>query len=317
MRSPSPHVLTMGETMGLATNKDVGVLQNNTALSLTFGGAETNVAIGLARLGIAVTWVSRLGNDAIGRMIARELRAERVEVVAEIVDALPSGFMLKERKPNALSAVTYFRTGSAASSISRTDLPVELIKSATILHLSGITPALSTSARDVTMFALAEANAAGIPVSFDLNYRSKLWSRADAATCFQEILPLVDTVFAGVDEARLIVNASDPTDLAAGLRDAGARNAVIKDGANGCTAIIEGEVLHQDALQVAVVDSVGAGDAFVAGYLAAWSDGLPSDQRLTMAVTTGAFACTVPGDWEGAPRRADLRALGAVEIVTR
>lgn len=313
-----PPVLTFGETMGLATSSRAGSFTSATTLDLGIGGAETNVAIGLTRLGIQATWVSRLGDDGIGRLILRELRAEQVDAVVAIDSAAPTGLMLKERLPGARSTVSYYRAGSAASRLSADDLPPHLFVGRKLVHLTGITPALSESGRNATLHAAQTARRLGIPVSLDLNYRSKLWRPSQAAPVLAQLVALSTVVFAGVEEAQLLFpEVTDPIALAHCLVSAGATDAIIKLGDAGCVAMIDGEEHTVGAVPIEPVDTVGAGDAFVAGYLAQQVRGADADERLRQAVLTGALACLAPGDWEGAPHQRDLEEFGRVDAVTR
>jgi 2-dehydro-3-deoxygluconokinase len=159
---------------------------------------------------------------------------------------------------------------------------------------------------------------AGVPVSLDLNYRSKLWSREQAAAEYAHLLPSADIVFAGDDEAAIAVGeAESASELARRIVELGAREAVIKLGARGALALADGKEHSREAVKITAVDTVGAGDAFVAGYLAEYLLGADVDTRLATAVTTGAYACLVPGDWEGAPRRHELALLNGSEPVSR
>lgn len=311
-------VVTIGESMGLATSTGLGSLLHSRSFGLSFGGAESNVAIGLQRLGVPTTWVSRLGQDSIGELIRRELRAEGVDVVADADPLAPTGFMLKERHSIERTNVMFYRRDSAASTMGPGDIAAAPISGAAMLHLTGIFPALSASTRLATSAAIERATADSVPISFDLNFRSKLWSAETAATVFRQIIPSCAVVFAGVEEAQLLFpDLHSASDLAHALVDLGCADAVIKQGGEGCTAYIDGQDHQAPARRVQVVDTVGAGDAFVAGYLAETVKGHGPQSRLALAVTTGALACAVPGDWEGAPRTAELGYLDDTEGVSR
>ncbi|MFL0711279.1 MAG: sugar kinase [Microcella pacifica] len=309
-------MVTFGETMGLFYSTDPGPLGHVGTARLGIGGAESNVAIALQRLGIPTTWVGRRGNDSVGDLVERELRAEGMDVVA-IRDPAQTGLMIKERRTSTVSRVWYYRAGSAGSRLAPGDMPEGLIERSGLLHVTGITPALSDTARDATFEAIKRANAAGVPVSFDLNFRSGLWSRRNARDTLAAIAAASDVVFAGSDEARIIVDGADDIDLARAISDLGPRQVVIKLGARGCIATIDDEDYMAPAMPVNVVDSVGAGDAFVAGYLAELLAGEDPSSRLATAVRAGAFACETAGDWEGLPSREELALLGAEEPVVR
>lgn len=310
-------VLTFGETMGLAAATQIGTLATHRDYTLGFGGAESNVAVGLRRLGTPTRWISRLGADGLGELIRRELRAEGVDVSADTDTTRPTGFMLKERRTAFHTAVTYYRAGSAAAAISPADIPDDAIADADLIHATGITPALSDSAYTTTIDVLQRAKAAGKIVSFDLNYRSKLWNADTAAACYREILPLVDIVFAGVEEAQLLHHVDGHDDLLEHLGSHGPNEIVLKLGGDGARLRTTDLDITLPAVAVPVLDTVGAGDAFVAGYLAERVANAPLEQCLHTATMTGAFACTMHGDWEAAPTRADLTRMQATEAVER
>jgi 2-dehydro-3-deoxygluconokinase len=295
-------LFTFGETMGLVTADGIGPIEYARGFAFGIGGAESNVAIGAARLGAQVTWLGRIGPDATGDLIERRLRGEQVRTLA-IRDEAFTGLMVKHRRTGSVLHVDYHRAGSAGSRLNPTDIPAAEIQNASIVHVTGITPALSDSARAAVFQAIETARSAGVPVSVDVNYRAKLWSRFDAAPVLRDLVSRADVVFAGPAEAALFVDGSAPLD---GLAKLGPAEVIVKDGARGCTALIDGSRYSLPALPVQVVDPVGAGDAFVAAYLTERMAGLPPEAWLRTAIAAGAFAVTVPGDCEGLPRRADL-----------
>jgi 2-dehydro-3-deoxygluconokinase len=297
-------VFTFGETMGLISADGIGPLPYARSFTYGIGGSESNTAIGIARLGGDVTWLGRVGTDGTGALIAYRLRAEGVHTRAIFDDGF-TGLMVKHRRSGEVMHVDYHRAGSAGSRLAPGDLPPDLA-GASILHVTGITPALSASARATVFQAVETARARGVTVSLDLNYRAKLWSRFDAAPVLRDLVTRADLVFAGPAEAALILGDRDAAD---GLAQLGPAEVVVKDGARGCTAIIDGTRHEVAALRVTVVDPVGAGDAFVAGYLADRLAGADPARRLATATAAGAFQVTVPGDCEGLPSRADLASL--------
>jgi 2-dehydro-3-deoxygluconokinase len=304
-------LFTFGETMGLVAADGIGLLEYARGFTLAIGGAESNVAIGVARLGGTATWLGRIGPDATGDLIERRLRGEGVHTMA-IRDEAFTGLMVRYRRTGELTHVDYHRAGSAGSRLCATDVPAAVLESAGVVHVTGITPALSDSARAALFQAVETARAAGVTVSVDVNYRSKLWSRFDAAPVLRDLVTRADIVFAGPDEAALFLGPEPPLE---GLVALGPAEVIVKDGARGCTAQIDGARFAVAAPRVTVVDPVGAGDAFVAGYLADRMAGRPPETRLRTAIAAGAFAVTVPGDCENLPRRADLAAT--TDNVTR
>lgn len=311
-------VVTVGETMALMKASTPGPLAFTESLGLGIGGAESNVAIALRRLGTSVTWVGRVGADSLGDLVVRELLAEGLDVVCDRDDRAPTGLMIKERRTSQTAKVWYYRSGSAGSRLGPEDIPADTIALARLLHLTGITPALSPSAAKATQYAIDCARDAGTLVSFDLNYRSALWPREAAAEVFRSIIGQADIVFAGDDEAAIAVGAAgDPLELAKRVAELGPSQVVIKMGAEGCAALVDGKEYRQPAIPIRALDTVGAGDAFVGGYLAELLRAEPVPDRLLTAVKTGAYACLVPGDWEGMPRRSELSLLDAGDPVSR
>jgi 2-dehydro-3-deoxygluconokinase len=310
-------VVTFGETMGLFRATSVGSLAHVSDFALGIGGAESNVAIALARLGTPVRWVGRVGADPIGRRILRELRAEGLDVRGIIDRSAPTGIMIKEHRTNDATRVQYHRAGSAGSRFTVDDLAQAEIENAALLHVTGITPALSDSAHAAVLAAISIARAAGVPVSFDVNHRGTLWTE-DPAPTYRDIASRADIVFAGEDEGRILFPAAaTPDELAGAIAHLGPGQVVIKRGAEGCVALVDGAIFARAAVAVRVIDTVGAGDAFVAGYLAELLAGRTVEERLATAVALGAFACINPGDWEGFPTRDELVLLTASEPVHR
>ncbi len=312
------YLLTFGETMALMSAEKTGPLAHAATMSVGIGGSESNVAIGARRLGTEVVWCGRVGADPLGELVRREITAEGVDARVTIDETAPTGLMIKERRTTASQRVLYYRSGSAGSRLRPSDVPEGLVEGARVLHVSGITAALSESAAETVRRSVARARAAGVFVSFDLNYRAALWAPEAARAFYRELVPLADVVFAGDDEAAIAVgSADDPETLARGLVELGAATAVVKLGARGALALSGSSFFAQDAVPVAAIDTVGAGDAFVAGYLSEYIRGSGMAERMLTAATVGAFVCSVPGDWEGLPRREELALLTAKEPVHR
>ncbi|MCS5497608.1 sugar kinase [Cnuibacter physcomitrellae] len=304
-------VLTFGETMALLTPHQVGLLRHADSLAVGIAGAESNVAIGLARLGASVRWIGRVGDDEFGRLITMTLRGEGVDVRAVVDPDGPTALMLKEQRMSRATRVVYYRAHSAGSRLSPADVDVASIAAARVLHVSGITAALSASARDAVLTAVAHARAAGVLVSLDVNHRSALWDAATAVPVYRELVAASDIVFATEAEASMIVDGSDAVSLARALSGLGPSAVIVKRGSLGAAAVIDGQDHVVPPIPVTAIDSVGAGDAFAAGYLAGLCADESPEACLALAARTGAFAVTVRGDWEGAPTRDELVLLDA------
>ncbi len=301
-------VVTFGETMALLRPIAGTRLELSGTLALSVGGAESNVAIGVTRLGGAAVWTGHVGDDELGRRILRELRGEGVVVQARVDDA-PTGLMIKETHVGGATRVRYYRSGSAGSRLGPSDLDANAITAAGILHVTGITPALSQSAADAVDLAVDIATAAGVPVSFDVNHRATLWLDRDPTPVYRRLAARAAVIFAGPSEAELLVGPGSPREQAARLVALGPSQAILKLGSEGCLAQVDGAEHRLPAIPVPVVDTVGAGDAFVAGYLTSLLDGDDPATRLALGTRCGAFACAGAGDWESFPRRNELSSL--------
>jgi hypothetical protein len=191
--------------MALLTTAEVGRLRHASALTLGVAGAESNVAIGARRLGCPAAWVGRVGDDELGELVVSRIRAEGVDVEGVVRDPeAPTSLMLKERRTADMVRVLYYRRHGPGSRLRPDDLDPAQVAAAGVLHVTGITPALSDSARATVDHAVELARAAGVPVSFDLNYRSALWPPDRAAAVCRDLAARADIVFAGDDEAELL-----------------------------------------------------------------------------------------------------------------
>lgn len=301
-----PQIITLGETMAVFASERVGPLWPGSTLRVSIAGAESNVAIGAARLGARSAWIGRVGADEFGTLILRQLRAEGVDDRFVVRDpAAPTGVMFKHRRTMATTAVTYRRAGSAGSRLAPEDIDEHTIGIAEVLHVTGITPALSASARSAVFDAVDTARSAGTLVSFDPNHRSQLWDDEEALHVYTDLTRRCDVLLAGEDEAAMLAGAAEPATMAAHLRRFGPSTVIIKRGAHGIVADVDGTLTVVPAVPVDVVDPVGAGDAFAAGYLTAVVRGADPATALEVGVRLGAWSVGAEGDWEGLPTWAE------------
>ena len=301
-------VITAGETMVLGVPPRPGRLRHAGNLELKIGGAESNLAIALSRLGLSAGWAGYLGDDEPGQLVLDRIRAEGVDTSrVSRIEGRPTGLYLREQV-GADVRVYYYRQGSAASTMQRDAFDPAYLGGARFVHLTGITPALSEGCRAFVLWAAREAGASGARVSFDVNYRSKLWGTKEAREFAEEILPEVYLLLAGDEEARALWDRDDET-LVRELAGLGPEEVVLKTGSAGSLALVDGEILEHPAFRVPEVDPVGAGDAFAAGYLAGHLWGLPAKERLRAANAMGALSVATLGDYEGLPDKDELRAF--------
>lgn len=279
----SGRVVTLGESMILLTAQDQLPLDVTDGCSLGVAGAESNVALYLADAGIPVGWVSAVGTDPFGGRMLHYLDSRGVDTTGVHRDgARRTGVFFKNQGPGG-TTVHYYRAGSAASAMGEGTLETlgRMLASGSgtrILHLSGITAALSDSCRELSFAAMALARESNVAISFDVNYRAGLWPVADAAPVLQELANQADLVLVGLDEAQDLWGL----ETAAQLRDhlPGAGEVVVKDGGNGATWLGPAPEIFAPAPAVDVVEVVGAGDAFAAGFLAARLAGHSLDRQL-------------------------------------
>ncbi|AUZ36462.1 sugar kinase [Arthrobacter sp. PGP41] len=296
--------------------RSAGPLSAGGALTMHVAGAESNVAVGLARLGHSVTWAGVVGADPHGEFILRQLRAEGVRLEHREVAARRTGVMFLEQRTADVTRAFYYRSGSAGSTLCPEDVEQALSTGARILHLTGITAALSLESRKAVEYAAEQAAGAGAVVSFDVNYRSKLWSREEARKVLAPLVRHAGILIASDDELGLVAAAPDSAPgtgesaMVAEILGLGVREVVVKRGAAGASVHTPEGRWDAPAVPVTSIDTVGAGDAFTAGYLSALLDGADVAGRLQRGVLTGAFAVSTAGDWEGLPGRAELALLG-------
>ncbi len=313
MNSISMDVVTFGEAMALFQPLGDKNLAHAPLLTKSVAGAESNLAIALSRLGKKTRWISRVGNDPFGDIVLKAIAGEGVDVSqVERDESAPTGIFFRQIHAHFGPQVFYFRSNSAASKISATDVQESWFSGARHLHVSGITPALSASCREATFAALKMAKDMGLSISFDPNLRRKLWSENDARETLLAMLPLCDIFLPGHEEAEFLLGSGTPHDLARECLQRGPRLVIMKLGESGSLGAAQDEIVEAAPFAIArVVDPIGAGDAFAAGFLSAWLDEFPLHKCLSRANLTGALATQFHGDWEGLPTLAEVEQIEA------
>ena len=308
-------VLSFGETMAMLVAEETGDLALVERFHKRIAGADSNVAIGLARLGFNVAWLSRVGADSLGRFVRHALQAEGLNCQYVTTDTQhPTGFQFKSRVDDGSDPqVEYFRRGSAASHMDRSVLNPQLF-GARHLHATGIPPALSASCNELSFELMKSMRAAGNSVSFDPNLRPSLWASEQQMIRDSNALAAhADWVLPGLSEGRLLTGFEDPSDIAAFYLDQGAEAVIIKLGAKGAfyrTAQVEQFV---PAVPVAnVIDTVGAGDGFAVGVVSALLENLGFAEAVQRGNWIGSRAVQSRGDMEGLPTRDELNHYNAL-----
>lgn len=302
MKVKMPELITIGETMVAMVPEDVGMLRYKRNLNIRIAGAESNVAMGVRKLGHTAGWISRLGKDEFGELILREIQSEGVDCSKVIWDEEhPTGLMVKQMETDA-TKVFYYRKGSAASHMKPNDIEESYFENCKIFHVTGITPVLSQSCKDTIIKSIEFARKKNVLVSFDPNIRKKLWKNQDYAPFFKQILFESDIVEMGVEEGQCLLGVSRKEDMISILQQNNPNVIVaIKDGGNGAYIYHKKEYYFIPPYPCKCVESIGAGDAFNAGFLS----GILSNCNLEicgkMGGIAGAMVTEVVGDVENQP----------------
>ena len=307
-------VVTFGEAMLLLVADRPGPIEEAQSFAKRTAGAETNVAIGLARLGLKVGWASRLGSDSMARYLLDSFRAEGIDCSRVACDpAQRTGLLFKGRVLDGSDPpVEYHRKGSAASLFDPREIDVDWLLSARHLHATGVFPALSDNCYATAQRSMALMREAGRTISFDPNLRPTLWPSPERMReAINELAGHADWVLPGLEEGRLLTGEQTAEGVARFYRQRGAKLVVVKLGPEG--AYFDGEAGRGtvEGFPVAkVLDTVGAGDGFAVGVVSALLEGRAVPDAVRRGAWIGARAVQVLGDTEGLPTRAELDEAG-------
>ncbi|SHJ55033.1 5-dehydro-2-deoxygluconokinase [Anaerobranca californiensis DSM 14826] len=313
--------VTLGETMVMMNPDESGSLKYIFNFKKQLGGAESNVAIGLSRLGFKTGWISLLGADPHGEYIKAFIQGEGVDTSqVKFTTAAPTGLFFKERREIGETKVYYYRKNSAFSTIKPEDLNEEYIAQSKYLHLTGITPALSDSCYQTVLRAIEIAKKYNVKISFDPNLRLKLWKNKNHMK--EVILNLIkeaDIVLPGLSEGQIIFDTNNPEEIAKKILGFGEKIIAIKLGPEGSLIADSNSMKYVKGFKIErEVDPVGAGDGFAAGFLAGLLKGYDLSQSALIGNAVGAFAVTVKGDVEGLPTMDELQIfMGEKEEIFR
>ncbi|MFD4701898.1 sugar kinase [Streptomyces niveus] len=303
---PGP-VVCIGETMAALAPDPVAPLDTAELLRLDVAGAESNVAMYLADHGVPARWVSALGDDPFGRRVRERIAASGVDLSGVRTDpARPTGLLVKNPGTDS-TGVHYYRTGSAASALGPATLDDPAVRDAALVHLTGITPALSASCRALVERALRPERP--YAVSFDVNHRPALWRDEPAAEILLSLAARADLVLVGLDEAQALWGPALTSADAVRALLPQPRVLVVKDGARAATAYVGPDTYTVPAPKVRVVEPVGAGDAFAGGFLAGLLRHDDPVRALRLGHLTAASALRVPADHGPLPPPDRIREL--------
>jgi sugar/nucleoside kinase (ribokinase family) len=316
MTSP-PTVLTFGEALvGYGTVEDD--LRTANQFTRFPGGADLNVAVGLTRLGVRTSWASVLGEDAHGDYLTDAIDQLGITPLVRRA-AGPTALMFKAGGGDGDPEVLQVRHETAFAQHADALLTADVLAFDGMdhLHLTGIVLGISPAARAAALTLLDAALDAGLSVSFDPNLRLNLWpDQQEMRTMINTVAARATVVMPGFAEGRLLTGANEPDDIAQFYLQHGVHDVVIKLGAAGARGwTADGENAQSRSFTVTPIDTVGAGDGFAAGYLAALLAGAGLQQRLDQAAAVGALVTTRRGDLTAMPTRAEVEALMTAEVL--
>ena len=304
-------VLTFGESMvAFSTNNDESIVRTSQA-SVSIAGAESNVATALARLNHKVKWVSRVGEDVFGQKILHTLRAEGIDTEGVTRDpANQTGLMFKQKRSLLNTEVLYYREKSAASALSAEDIDPAWIEQCKIIHITGITPSLSDSCKKLVTEVVRLGKKYNKLISFDPNVRLKLWNIEEARETLLPIIKESDIFLPGKDELKMLLGLETLQDIEKFALEWKIPAMVVKDGAKGAWLIEDGHTEFVKSFEINnVIDEVGAGDAFAAGFLHGYLNGKTRVESIVYGHALAAFAISTEGDTGGLPTQKELQSF--------
>lgn len=305
-----PDIITFGETMVIFDPTYQGPLRYVHQFHKRFGGAESNVAIGLTRLGHTTGWISQVGDDELGSYLINSIRGEGVDTSqVKISKEAPTGLYVKEKIRDDATNVYYYRAGSAASEMSVEVIDWDYLKQSKIVHISGITPFLSKSCFEMTMEIVSFARQQGITISFDPNLRHKIISKfSDHKNDLRYLASQADLFMPGIEEAEYLLGEGSPEELMDASLTLGAKQVILKDGENGSHFASKNERGFVKSIKVdKVIDPIGAGDGFAAGVLSGVLEGMKLEDAVYRGAVVGARVVSMQGDIEGLPTKRELK----------
>jgi len=297
----STDLFTFGESLSVFISSDTDSVMSANKFERVTAGAEVNVAVALARLGLKAQYFSRFGNDQLGSVMLADIEAEGVDVsLSKRVDSF-TGAMVRNPGKTAPVEISYLRKGSAASTIEPSDILDSYISSTRWLHATGITCAISESGAKTVKHALEKAAQLKVKSSFDLNIRRKLWSEDAARKVLEPLAREVELLIGGEDEYQVVFGKVDPKQILAEVNKRGCKIAVMTKGDQKMRFSIDGNYEEITPPKVVAVDPVGSGDAFTGGVIAGLLSGMSAKSALEQGSICGALVASMFGDWTGIP----------------
>ena len=313
-------VITIGDAMIAMCPQEKGPIIFCDTFKRKVGGAELNVAIGCARLGLKSGWISRLGNDDFGKYILKTVRGEGIDTSkVELVDGYPTSVYFREVLADGSSRSFYYKEKSPTSTMRCEDLNENYFKEAKVLHITGVFPSITKNNQDIILESVKLAKKNNLTISFDPNIRLKMWTKEEAKSYIEKILPSVDILLIGDEEIEILLGETTIEDAIKNFHGYGIGTVIVKKGAKGAIGSDGKNVYEVEAIKPkALVDTVGAGDGFAAGFLTELLKGGNLEECVRFANAVGSLVVGVEGDNEGLPYYDDVLVhLGQAKKIER
>ncbi|UGB32014.1 sugar kinase [Metabacillus sp. B2-18] len=313
-------IITIGDAMITMNPSAKGPMRFVHTFERNVGGAELNFAIGCARLGLQAGWISRLGNDEFGRYIQHFVRGEGIDTSqVKLVDGYPTSVNFKEVLEDGTGRTFYYRMKSPTLTLTPESLTDSYFENTKVLHITGVFPAIDEKNVEIIKRSITLAKQHNLLISFDPNIRLKLWSKERAKEVLTEILPFVDIFLTGVEEADLLLGTTDENEIIEKAINMGISYVAIKKGDQGSIGYHNGKTVESPPVPPKkVVDTVGAGDGFDAGFVYGVLQNWSLEKILHFANTIGSMVVGVSGDNEGLPYLEDIQIrLGERDFIER
>lgn len=301
-------VITIGDGMIAMCPSKKGPIIFSDTFERKIGGAELNVAIGCARLGLNSGWISRLGNDDFGKYILKAVRGEGVDVSqVKQADGYNTSVYFREVLADGASRSFYYRENSPTETLNIKEINEEYFKIAKVLHITGVFPSINKNNRELILEVIEVAKKNNLIISFDPNIRLKMWTKKEAREFINKVLPNVDILLIGDEEIEVLLEHNNINNAIKEFHDFGIKLVVVKRGAKGAIASDGENIYEVDGIKPrALVDTVGAGDGFAAGFLKGFIDGNDLEEIVKFANAVGSIVVGVEGDNEGLPYYEDV-----------
>lgn len=301
-------VITIGDAMIAMCPREKGPIIFSDNFKRKVGGAELNVAIGCARLGLKAGFISRLGNDDFGKYILKTIRGEAIDISeVKLVDGYQTSVYFREVLSDGSSRSFYYRENSPTSTMKCEELDEEYFRAAKILHITGVFPSITKNNQDIILEAIKLAKKNNLIISFDPNIRLKMWTKEEANSYIEKVLPYVDNILVGDEEIEILLGDITIENAIKTFHDYGIGKVVIKKGDKGAIGSDGNSIYEVDAIKPkALVDTVGAGDGFAAGFLTALCKDKSFKECVEFGNAVGSLVVGVEGDNEGLPYYEDV-----------